>query len=74
MSLPGIVHSAAMNEIADQHQLKCVAVFCTCVPCCRYILGLGHFIGLLLQYLAALQPFVLWCCLASTESVEVIPS
>ena len=49
-----------MNEIADQHQLKCVAIFCTGVPLLHVLLrSMCKFKtnpDVLLQYLAALQP------------------
>ena len=57
--LPGIVHSAAMNEIADQHQLKCVAIFCTGVPLLQVLLrSLSKF---------KTNPVLLWQCLAALQ-------
>ncbi len=63
-----------MNEIADQHQLKlccCLLHLCSLLQV-HWVLALIYYFALAVSCCSA--AFVLWCCLAGTESVEVIPS
>ena len=59
-----------MIEFADQHQLKlccCLLHLCSLLQV-HLVLALIHYFAIAVSCCSA--AFVLWCCLASTESVE----